>query len=117
MNTRMLLACFVIGLSLTGSLRAHPDHEAPRLMTGSVVSFADGALRLDTLDRAAMQRKTLTIVVDEKTKWRLDKKRVASIDLIAGQRIDVVVATDHLPDDSIRLRAMQIDVKRPKPRG
>lgn len=90
----------------------HPGHDEVKLLAGQIASAADRSIVIDYLDAAAMERKTMSLVIDERTKWTVAKKRVAPFMLAKGQRVDVLMVSEDMPGGLLQVRAVEIKVKK-----
>ena len=102
-----LLACV-----MSAAVAAHPGHDEVKLLVGEIVRADDRGLTVEYLDPAAMERKSLALVVDERTKWTLAKKRVARFELPRGQRVEVLMKLEDLPGGRLQTHAVEIKVKK-----
>ena len=91
---------------------AHPGHDEVKLLVGQIASAADRSIVVDYLDAAAMERKTMSLVIDERTKWTVAKKRVEPFMLMKGQRVDVLMVSEDMPGGLLQTRAVEIKVKK-----
>jgi hypothetical protein len=103
-----LLATFV-------PVAAHENH-ALIVIAGTVAAVETGRLQLDTFDRTTLQRKKLWLLIDAKTRLRIGKERVETLDLRPGHQVDTVAQSEDTPDGSLRYRAIQIRLNQPKAR-
>ena len=83
-----------------------------KLLAGQIASAADRSIVIDYLDAAAMERKTMSLVIDERTKWTVAKKRVAPFMLAKGQRVDVLMVSEDMSGGLLQARAVEIKVKK-----
>ena len=105
----------VILLSLLAvPVGAHDGHGEVSILTGTVRNVEKNRLEIETLDDTTLQRKNVWILLDEKTQFRLGKKKVDRLELKFGDRVDTAVRSEHGPRDSIQLRAVQILFIEPK---
>jgi hypothetical protein len=93
---------------------AHPGHDEVSVLVGTITKVEGSVVQVKTFDQVVMQLKTVSILIDGKTKFRLGKKRVETLELTPGQRIEGTIRTEDAPDGSIRLRGIQIRVSEPK---
>ena len=113
----MLLVGIALGVFAPCGLAAHPGHDEVTTVMGTVSQVEGKLVQVETFDTVSMQRKTVWIVVDEKTKFVVGRKRVEALELTVGQRIQSTVQTEDLPDGSIRVRAIQVRVNLRKKAG
>ena len=99
-------------LLITTHAAAHPGHDEVKLLVGQIAGAGERSVVIDYFDAAAMERKTMSLVVDERTKWTLAKKRVGRFALAPGQRVDVLMVSEDLPGGGLQTRAVEIKVKR-----
>lgn len=97
---------------LTAAVAAHPGHDEVKLLVGEIVRADDRGVTVEYLDSAAMERKSVALVVDERTKWTLAKKRVARFALPPGQRVEVLTKLEDLPGGRMHTHAVEIKVKK-----
>lgn len=103
----------VIGLLLVSPhTTTHPGHDEVKLLVGQVAGAGDRSVMVDYFDATSMERKTMSLVIDERTKWTLAKKRVQRFALVAGQRVDVLMVAEDLPGGLLQTRAIEIKVKK-----
>lgn len=105
------LALIISLLFLATHASAHPGHDEVKLLVGRIASAADRSIVIDYFDAAAMERKTMSLVIDERTKWTVAKKRVEPFMLVKGQRVDVLMASEDVPG-GLQTRAVEIKVKK-----
>lgn len=91
---------------------AHPGHGEVRLLVGQIAGAGDSSVVIDYLDTAGMERKSLSLAIDERTKWTLAKKPVERFALVIGQRVDVLMVAEDLPGGLLQTRAVEIKVKK-----
>lgn len=106
---------FVLMISLlvvSGHATAHPGHDEIKVLVGQVSDSGERRVVIDYFDATAMERKTMSLVVDERTKWSLAKKRVQPFVLMKGQRVDVLIVSEDLPGGLLQTRAVEIKVKK-----
>lgn len=108
------LLCATVFLLSPVLVAAHDGHDEIEVLFGTVKNVEDKTFELETLDQATLQRKTVSILLDAKTKFLLGKKRVETLELAAGQRIESTVRSEHTQEGSTRFRALQIKVSEPK---
>ncbi|HWI16762.1 MAG TPA: hypothetical protein VNT81_03410 [Vicinamibacterales bacterium] len=102
----------MIGLLLVSPhATAHPGHDEVKLLAGQIAGAGKRSVIIEYLDAAAMERKTMSVVIDERTKWTLAKKRVERFALVNGQRVDVLIVAEDLPGGLLQTRAVEIKVK------
>jgi hypothetical protein len=102
----------VLGLLLSPAATAHPGHDEVKLLVGQIAGAGERSVAIDYFDAAAMERKTMSLVIDERTKWTLAKKRVERFALVNGQRVDVLIVSEDLPGGLLQTRAVEIKVKK-----
>lgn len=91
---------------------AHPGHDEVKLLVGQIAGAGERSVVIEYFDAAAMERKTMSLVVDDRTKWTLAKKRVERFALVNGQRVDVLMISEDLPGGLLQTRAVEIKVKK-----
>lgn len=111
---RTILLGLMIAALASLALDAHPGHDEVKLLIGTVLRSGNGVVQMETFDPAAMQSKRVAITVDEKTKWLVGKKRGDPQELAIGERVELLVRMDDLPDGTTTLRAVQIKRKEPR---
>lgn len=103
----------VLGLLLVSPhATAHPGHDEVKLLVGQIASAGERSVVIDYFDATAMERKTMSLVIDDRTKWTLAKKRVERFALVNGQRVDVLMVLEDLPGGLLQTRAVEIKVKK-----
>ena len=107
-----LLACVGSVLLSCAMAAAHPGHDAVKLLVGEVDRVDTSVVVVEYLDQVAFERKTMSLVIDARTKWTLAKKRVPRFDLARGQRLEVLMLTEDLPGGRLQTRAVEIKVKK-----
>jgi hypothetical protein len=90
----------------------HPGHDEVKLVVGQIAGAGEHSVIIDYFDASAMERKTMSLVIDERTKWTLAKKRVDRFALLNGQRVDVLMVSEDLPGGLLQTRAVEIKVKK-----
>ena len=107
-GTRFLT--LVVLLLLSTHAVAHPDHDDDEksVVVGTVLGVRPQAIEVETLDRVALQLKTVLIHIDEETTFEEGKVSVEVLELARGDRVDCVVLISHAPDGSDRFRAAKI---------
>lgn len=103
-----------IGLLTVGQMQAHPGHDEISVLVGTVVSVNKDSIELEVFYQAALINQRVSIVLQERTKFRLGKNLVKSLELTRGQRIEAVVRTEDMPDGSLEVRALEIKASEPK---
>ena len=111
-STQSLFATVL--LLLTVPVAAHDGHDEVTILTGKVIRVENQTIQLETFDQTMMRLKNVSILIDAKTKFLLGKKRVQTLELAPGHRIEIAVRSEHARDDSIRLRGLQIRLDEPK---
>ena len=107
------LLAFIGSALLSGAvLTAHPGHDGAKLLVGDVARADTASLVVEYVDPAAFERKTTSLVIDERTKWTLAKKNVSRFELVRGQRVEVLMVTEDLPGGQLQTRALEIKVKK-----
>lgn len=103
----------LIGLILfSPNAIAHPGHDEVKLLVGQIAFADERSMVIDHFDAATMERKTTSLVIDERTKWTLAKRRVEQFALVKGQRVDVLMVSEDLPGGLLQTRAVEIKVKK-----
>jgi hypothetical protein len=95
---------------------AHPGHD-PIAVTGTLLRVLPERIEVDTFDTTSMQKRTMSIVTDEYTKWKLGKKSVDRTELAAGTPVVVAFTHAELKDGTDGLVALEIrgrEVKKKK---
>ena len=94
-------------LLLPALVVAHPDHDEDEkaVVIGTIARIQRQAIEVETLDRAALQVRTVLIHIDEETTFKEGNTPVAEIELARGDRVDCVVLVSHAPDGSDQFRA------------
>ena len=98
-------------------ITAHPGHDLVAV-TGTLVRVLPERIEVNTYDTAAMQRRTVSIVTDQHTKWRLGKKTVNPTELAAGTPVVVAFTHAELRDGTDGLVAPEVrrrEAKRKSP--
>ena len=72
----------------------------------------DRAITVEYLDSAAMERKSMALVIDERTKWTVAKRRVTPFELPRGQRVEVLMKLEDLPGGRMQTHAVEVKVNR-----
>ena len=105
---------FALVISLLASTHAatHPGHDEVKLLVGQIAGAEERSVVIDYFDVAAMERKTMSLVIDERTKWTLAKKRVERFALVKGQRVDVLMVSEDLPGGLLQTRVVEMKVKK-----
>lgn len=75
------------------SIAAHPGHD-PVAAIGTLVRVLPERIEVETYDTSVMQKRTISIVTEDATKWRLGKKPVKRGELPVGT--PVVVTYEHV---------------------
>lgn len=83
-------------------------------MTGTVRTVQKDRIEIETFDDTLLQRRSVWILLDAKTKLLLGKNRVDALDLVSGHRVETAVRSEHARDGAIQLRAVQVRVNEPK---
>lgn len=89
---------------------AHPGHD-PVAVTGTLLRVLPERIEVETYDTTVMQKKTVSIVTDEYTRWKLEKKTAKPSDLAAGMSIVVAFTHADLKDGTEGLVALEIRAK------
>jgi len=108
-NTSVLLFSLLL---VSTHATAHPGHDEVKLLVGEIAGAGERSVVIDYFDAAAMERKTMSLVIDERTKWTLAKKRVGRFALPVGQRVDVLMVAEDLPGGGLQTRAVEIKAKK-----
>lgn len=106
------LALAISLLLFSAHATTHPGHDEVKLVVGQIAGAGERSVVIDYFDAAAMERKTMSLVIDERTKWTLAKKRVDRFALVNGQRVDVLMVSEDLPGGFLQTRAVEIKVKK-----
>ncbi|ODS57798.1 MAG: hypothetical protein ABS36_04980 [Acidobacteria bacterium SCN 69-37] len=69
---------------------AHPGHGST-LLTGTLVSVSKDDVRIEVRDLASMSTRTVRVLVNSDTKYRLGKERVDISQGHVGARVEVLV--------------------------
>jgi hypothetical protein len=111
---RLLLGLLVLLAHAPAS--AHPGHD-PIAVSGTLVRVFPERIEVDTFDATSMQRRIVSIVTDEYTRWTLGKKTVNPAELMAGTAVVVAFTHAELEDGSDGLVALEVrgrEVKKKK---
>ena len=108
-NTSVLIISLLL---MSTHATAHPGHDEVKLLVGEIAGAEERSVIIAYFDAATMERKTMSFVIDERTKWTLAKKRVGRFALPLGQRVDVLMVVEDLPGGGLQTRAVEIKVKR-----
>ena len=108
---KKILASLMVLVASTSAV-AHPGHDEVKLLVGQIAGAGERSVVIDYFDAAAMERRTMSLVIDERTKWTLAKKRVERFALPKGQRVDVLMVSEDLPGGLLQTRAVEIKVKK-----
>ena len=104
----MARAAALLALVLASSpVFAHPGHD-PIAVTGTLVRVLPLSIDVETFDTTVFQKRTLSIVVDEYTRWRLGKKTVQPGEMPPGTPVTVVFTHVDQAGGSSGLIAMEI---------
>ena len=103
--SRVLLGLLVLLAPLP--LAAHPGHD-PIAVIGTLVRVLPQRIDVETYDSTVMRKRTVSIVTDELTKWRLGRKTVPAGELIAGTPVVVSFTHAELKDGTDGLIALEI---------
>lgn len=106
------IAVALITVAMTGTLLAHPGHGEVKRLSGTVIHMSDTTIDVDTFDAATMQRKTISLTIDEKTKWVVGKKAGDRFSLPSGHQVELLMVMEDMPDGTMRTRAVEIKVKK-----
>ncbi len=112
MKSLLMLALAVV---YQVTVAAHPGHDETVVVTGTVVGFQTSAIEVATFDMTLLQPRTVSIVVDGQTKYRLGRQKIEPSQLELGVR--VVVSMKHLNsivEGGPEFRAMEIRASAPK---
>jgi hypothetical protein len=109
--TRVLVGLLVVLAQLP--IAAHPGHD-PIAVTGTLVRVLPERIEADAYDTTVMQRRTVSIVTDEYTKWKLGKKTVNPTELAAGTPVVVAFTHAELKDGTDGLVALEIRAREVK---
>lgn len=102
----------VLIAAMSVAVAAHPGHGEIQRLSGTVVRMSETVLAVDTFDAASMQRKAVSLKIDEKTKWVVGKKAGERFALPAGHQVELLMVMEDLPDGTMRTRAVEIKVKK-----
>ena len=102
----------VLIAAMSVAVTAHPGHGEIQRLSGTVVRVSETVLAVDTFDPASMQRKAVSLTIDDKTKWVVGKKAGERFTLPAGHQVELLMVTEDLPDGTMRTRAVEIKVKK-----
>jgi hypothetical protein len=86
---------------------AHPGHD-PLAVSGTLLRVLPGRVEVNIFDATVLQNRTVSIVTDEFTKWKLGKKIVQPTDLTAGTPVVVAFTHADLKDGTEGLIALEI---------
>jgi hypothetical protein len=91
----------------------HPGHGS-KVVLGTLKEVAKDAIVVEVLDPAAGGTSRVRVLLQEDTRYRIDKERLASIEGLIGQR--AIVSVDWEDDDrgGQTLRATQVRFTRKK---
>lgn len=98
---------------------AHDGHGEVSVLNGTVRSVEPDRLEIEARDQITLQLKNVWILLDGKTKLLDGRKRVDTLPLVFGDRVETVVRSEHGLGNSIRFRATQVRLnqarKQPSP--
>lgn len=113
--TRIVVVGLLVLLAHAPTL-AHPGHD-PIAVSGTLLRVLPERIEVDTYDTTVMQRRTVSIVTDQYTRWKLGKKTVNPTELAAGTPVVVAFTHAELKDGTDGLVALEIrgrEVKKKK---
>jgi hypothetical protein len=97
-------------------LGAHPGHD-PVAVIGTLTRVLPERIEVETYDTTVMQKRTITIMTEESTKWRLGKQPINRGELPIGTPVVVSFSHAELKDGRDGLVAIEIrgrEVKKKK---
>ena len=92
---------------------AHPGHD-PIAVTGTLLRVLPERIEVDTFDTSSLQKRTMSIVTDEYTKWKLGKRTVDRAELAAGTPVVVAFTHAELEDGTDGLVALEVRAREVK---
>lgn len=106
------IAVALITVAMMGTLQAHPGHGDVKRLSGRVMHMSDTTINVDAFDAATMQRKTISLTIDAKTKWVVGKKAGERFSLPSGHQVGLLMVMEDMPDGTMRTRAVEITVRK-----
>ena len=97
----LLLLLAPVGVS------AHPGHD-PVAVSGTLLRVLPERIEVDTYDTTIMQKRTVSIVTDQDTRWKLGRKAVNPTDLTAGTPVVVSFTRAEVKDAYRGVVALEI---------
>lgn len=88
-------------------LAAHPGHD-PVAVIGTLIRVLPDRIDVETYDTTVMQKRTITVMTEEATKWRLGKTPVKAGELPAGTPVVVTFEHAELKNGTDGLMAIEI---------
>ena len=111
---RLVIALALLPVAVGSA--AHPGHDPVALVGTLTRAFAD-RIDVETYDTSAMQKRTITVMTGEATKWRLGKKPVKPGELPIGTAVVITFEHAELKNGAdglmaIEIRGREIDKKK-----
>jgi hypothetical protein len=105
--------------ALIGGMRAisaHDGHGETLVLAGTIRAIAAERIEIEARDEASMQLKRVWVITSPKTKYKRGKQFVdaGAAELTLGERVTAVVRSEHTDDKSLRLLALQLELKAKK---
>ena len=92
---------------------AHPGHD-PIAVSGTLLRVLPERIEVETFDTSTLQKRTMSIVTDEYTKWKLGKKTVDRQEVAAGASVIVAFTHAELEDGTDGLVALKVRAREVK---
>ena len=92
---------------------AHPGHD-PIAVSGTLLRVLPERIEVETFDTSTLQKRTMSIVTDTYTKWKLGKRTVEPTELAAGTSVVVAFTHAELEDGTDGLVALEVRAREVK---
>lgn len=92
---------------------AHPGHGS-KVLTGTLKAVAKDAITIEIRDLATLQTRSVRILVDEETKYRVGKEPVEALGSMIGAYTVAVVDYEDGQRGEVIYRATDVRITKPK---
>ena len=104
---------FVSILSMVTAGTAHPGHGST-VVTGTVLSTSPTAVMIEVRDLASLTTRTVRVLVNADTKYRIGKERVNGAQAQVGTRVEALVDYEEGPSGDTIYLARELKLSKPK---